>query len=395
MKPIGFKHIALCFFVFTIPFELYSPLAEGSSLLAISGIIYVSSTAFERWRDFNIRPLLIFFIPLYLLYFHLLIMSLFFSEPNSSTSPFNYEFTKGVIIFSLVAIDLMGNRRLQRWSLISYVISMALLSFLVLQGMGTTAFFARVSILGYNPNQLGDMNAFAIVCVLSIWSTDKELYGAKRYLLFLLIPLFLAVIGVTGSRASLVGVVAAAIVFGLLVGRSFKTKIYAMVMTLAVGFTALTFMADSEVMKRFDLAKDDELGGRLDIWSATMDRYWAHPIFGVGETGYVTTNRDPRLQENIGLVTDTHNMFLYILICGGALGLLLFLWFLFNVMRCSWIFFRQTHNIAPVMFVCIVVLHMSKAGGAINDIPMWLFLAYIVGTGSSMIDWNLKRIVSN
>jgi O-antigen ligase len=393
MKPVRLKHIALCLFVFLIPFEEATP-SLGESLIKISGIVYLFLTAIDRERFFKIRPLLKFFVPLYIFYFYLLFISLLYSyyESNVLVSPFNYTFTKCIVIFSLVAIDLLENRRLQSWVLLSFALSITLMSFLVSQGTQVKIVYGRLSIFGSNPNTIGMWGVYSIFCVLSILMYDKEIFGAKRYLLFLLIPSFISLIVASGSRGAIAIVLVIFIIFALLGGRSLKAKIYLTMILLALGGLMYTFIIDSAIMqKRIALAGEDEFGGRFDLWSASIDRYWAHPILGVGETGYVTTNKDPRLMASHDIVMDTHNLFLYIFICGGAIGFITFIYFLFNIYRCSWAFFKQTHNIRPFVFFCIILLVMSKGGGIMDDKITWLFLSYIVGASASIFRMNFKK----
>jgi O-antigen ligase len=393
MKPVRFKHIALCLFVFLFPFDGVT-MPGGFSLTKIGGFIYIFSIIIDHERFSKIQSLWKFFIPLYVLYFYLFFISLLYSyyEPIRSVSAFNYELTQCIIIFSLVAIDLLENRRLQSWVLLSFALSVTLMSIFISQGLQVKLVYGRLTIFGYNPNTVGMWGVYSVVCVLSILVYDKEFFKAKRYLLFLLIPSFLSMMVASGSRGAISIVLVLFAIFALLGGRSLKAKIYITMVILALGGLMYVYIMDSAMMqKRIALGDEDKLGGRFDIWSASIDRYWEHPILGVGETGYITANKDYRLMYKYNVVTDTHNLFLYILICGGAVGFIAFIYFLFNIYRCSWFFFKQTHNIVPFVFFCMIILYMSKSGGVLGDKTMWLFLSYVVGTGAPTFKMNYKK----
>jgi O-antigen ligase len=394
MKSVRFKHIALCLFVFLFPFDGVTAVPGGFSLTKIGGLFYIFSIVLDHEQFSKIRPLWKFFIPLYVLYCYLFFISYLYSyyEPISRVSAFNYELTQSIIIFSLVAIDLLENRRLQSWVLLSFALSITLMSILISQGIQVKLVFGRLSIFGYNPNTIGTWGVYSIVCVLCILMYDKEVFGVKRYLLLLLIPSFLSMMVASGSRGAIIIVLVLFVIFALLGGRSLKAKIYITMLILALGGLMYVYIMDSAMMqKRIELGEEDKLGGRVDIWSASINRYWDHPILGVGETGYITANRDYRLMYKSDVVLDTHNLFLYILICGGAIGFIAFTYFLFNILRCSWTYFKQTHNIGPFVFFCMIVLYMSKSGGILADKTMWLFLSYIIGVSASTFKMNIKK----
>jgi O-antigen ligase len=393
MKSVRIKHIALCLFVFLFPFDGVT-MPGGFSLTKIAGLIYIFSIVIDHERLSKILPLWKFFIPLYILYCYLFFISFLYSyyEPISRVSAFNYELTQCIVIFSLVAIDLLENRRLQSWVLLSFALSVALMSIFISQGVQVKLVYGRLSIFGYNPNTVGMWGVYSVVCVLSILVYDKEIFGVKRYLLFLLIPSFLSMMVASGSRGAISIVLVLFAIFALLGGRSLKVKIYITILILALGGLMYVYIMDSAMMqRRIALGDEDKLGGRFDIWSASIDRYWDHPILGVGETGYITANKDYRLMYKYNVVTDTHNLFLYILVCGGAVGFIAFIYFLFKIYRCSWTFFKQTHNIVPFVFFCMIILYMSKSGGVLGDKTMWLFLSYIVGVSASAFKMNLKK----
>lgn len=65
-------------------------------------------------------------------------------------------------------------------------------------------------------------------------------------------------------------------------------------------------------------------GGRLAIWANNLEIFYNNPL-GVGEIGYTLESF-----EHFGMTSDTHNLFLYMLVTGGFIVFILFIFFYKN-----------------------------------------------------------------
>ena len=106
---------------------------------------------------------------------------------------------------------------------------------------------------------------------------------------------------------------------------------------------------------------------RIYMWRWAIDLFLENPFLGVGTGGY----RKAILAEGGDMGIDhPHNNFLYMAVSFGILGLLVFIWFLWGLLRNGW----RNRHCTPGFFIlssCLVILvggmtdtHILDAGGA-------------------------------
>ncbi|MCH8967151.1 MAG: O-antigen ligase family protein, partial [Planctomycetes bacterium] len=153
-------------------------------------------------------------------------------------------------------------------------------------------------------------------------------------------PLLVGAILMTGSRSAVIAVLAA-FVLGVALARGaglFKRVIVAVACTVAVVYIAVVVvqsdMLDAKSRDRieeFVRARGDVGDSRLDIWNLGFQTYAEAPVIGVGFGNAAFT-----LERSRGWFRDMHSSYLSVLVDGGAIGLMLFgygLWQLFRRVR--------------------------------------------------------------
>lgn len=109
------------------------------------------------------------------------------------------------------------------------------------------------------------------------------------------------------------------------------------------------------------------------IWTGFFSVIGENPLIGNGLSGY-----DRLALEVFGAVYSPHNVLLEVFIYGGAIGLALYLNFLFKIFRASYKMYRDRAEIIPVLLLPTVLAFVIALQG-LSEKTCWLLLAYIMG----------------
>jgi tetratricopeptide (TPR) repeat protein/O-antigen ligase len=123
---------------------------------------------------------------------------------------------------------------------------------------------------------------------------------------------------------------------------------------------------------------------RVRIWQATLQMIRAHPIAGVGMGGYWTAV--PSYHEASGSMTpqQAHNDYLELVASGGIIGLAIFLWFLFELLKQAQLKlrsrdrFRRAECFAALIAMTGVAVHSLVDFGLHRMLNAMLFASLIV-----------------
>jgi len=226
---------------------------------------------------------------------------------------------------------------------------------------------------GENPNSTASRMSVAFVCLVYFFmSLSGRKKGLKKLSLFLAAFPILLVIIKTGSRGGLLAASLGVFVLVLFSDMPAKKKAIAVLVSAGVGAFAVLYIASLEgVAERWARAMEGDTAGRGEIWSDVIEIFKSNPILGVGETGYL--NEIYKLQ---GYYIDAHNLLLYLAVSGGVVALVLFLFFLMQVMTSAWVSFKNGNVIALVLFIEIMVIAL-KTGGVMTYLLMWFVFSII------------------
>lgn len=176
----------------------------------------------------------------------------------------------------------------------------------------------RISSFLGNPNTLGIFIMISIISCLYFFKKNKLGYA-------LLILFFIYVLVLTGSRASMIGLIAGGTIFVAYnsVKNSLETTTLRFVF-VGIFIAVLGYILSSpEVIKTllFMLGRDNtDLSGREVAWAALMHEVKENPFFGIG----YRTSTEAVLEYNLVGVSNSHNLYLSMLSETGLIGLLLF-----------------------------------------------------------------------
>jgi O-antigen ligase len=213
----------------------------------------------------------------------------------------------------------------------------------------------RVSSLFGNPGYFGGFLILPMALTLLFWHQAKT--AAYRIVYFALFASQLTGIVISGTRAVLLGVVAAALLAGvaLIVTRydSFSRHtgialLSALVVCILVIFVGHRF-SNEVLLMRFANMEDDATRIRVIEWRTAWQGYRERPLLGTGpENYYIVANKyfDKNMYEygntNITLRADKpHNNLLEVLVTMGLAGLLAYLAILAGTGFALWKAFRS------------------------------------------------------
>lgn len=99
--------------------------------------------------------------------------------------------------------------------------------------------------------------------------------------------------------------------------------------------------------------------GRAVLSKAALDIYKDYPVTGVGAVGFKHL-----MKSRYGLTHTVHNVYWYVLVTTGSIGFIVFILFIFNLLKCSW----RSREKSPFSLVLLVgiLLIGSKTGGALT-----------------------------
>src|SRR5690606_4066641 len=263
------------------------------------------------------------------------------------------------------------------FSLIFFGIGAGLLSILYGLGFfGTEAYEIRndrLNLLGENPNSLSVRVSLGILFL--VWGSVENVLNLNRFfrvILLIPVPFMFNLILASGSKGSFLLCIASIALYILLLKNISKYVKFGVIISGVVAFLfALSLFFESSLYERF--LTSDFTSGRSDIWDAAMNIFLENPL-GIGEVGYKV-----EILRRLGVIIDTHNLFVYLLVTGGIIALILFLYFMTKIFIKNIRRYKYDKNIIFLLIFFSMVFVMSKTGGVLSYLIMWYFLACING----------------
>lgn len=362
----------LLLFSFFLAFGKYDPFHTGGlyfDAITVFSLIVIFSNANKNrlWsKEYSRQYFLLFSIAL-LFYF----ASMFYGLSYTNDIPIKIKYIFAITIFMFFSYKFSEDESLKYKSLLLFGLACGVIAVGYKLGLFNHEFQfnkGRLMIFGENPNSISARLAAGFIILYYNILEDPLRLGKKRFLLSIfLIPLLLFVID-TGSRGSFVILVLAFVLLTVVSKIHIAIKSFLGIVSVLSTSYLLIALANSSLLSRFQ--EKDLTGGRERIWNIIFEIV-QNNIWGVGEEGYLI---------EMGLISDrvqdAHNLFLYLLVCGGWLALTLFLIFLWKLFLKSYEQFRQK-NVLPFIFFVFFVFLMTKTGGIMTYLIMWYFLAYI------------------
>ncbi len=362
----------LLLFSFFLAFGKYDPFRTSGlyfDAITVFSLIVIFSNANKNklWsKEYSRQYFLLFSIAL-LFYF----ASMFYGLSFTNDIPLKIKYLFAITIFIFFSYKFSEDESLKYKSLLLFGLACGLIAVGYKLGLFNNEFQfnkGRLMIFGENPNSISSRLAAGFIILYYNILEDPLRLGKKRFFLAIfLIPLLLFVID-TGSRGSFIILILAFVLLTLVSKIHIAYKFFLGIVTFLSTSLVLIALSNSSLLNRFQ--EKDITGGRERIWNIIFEIV-ENNIWGVGEEGYLI---------EMGLISDrvqdAHNLFLYLLVCGGWLALTLFLLFLWKLFLKSFIQFKQ-NNVLPFIFFVFFLFLMTKTGGIMTYLIMWYFLAYI------------------
>lgn len=270
--------------------------------------------------------------------------------------------------------------------IISFIVTSTIVSFLLKNNLLDVRDGRRVTMENVNANLMAVFPAFsavALVYILLIWK--------KIWCFILIAPILLNLITLsnTGSRGGFISVIiGVSVIFLYRKGRIVTKIIFIAIGAVAVMYLSDFLLSNSEVLSQRMSAMVEEgaSGGRNEIWGAALKVFMDYPL-GIGSADYMSF-----LQEHLGYRVDTHNMYLFILITGGIIGITIFGLFLYRLSKIVITEGVKSGNTLIIAFLFMMLFHCAKSGGVFYQKVVWFVFAYALGTAISLRN---SRIVHN
>jgi len=375
---IKFQRIALYLFFISINFEMWDPFNSQNtfSIAKLTALIYFISII-PQFRQFiridALKPVL---FPIWIFFGLLTIMSAF-NVNELSTEFFYTSIFLNMTFFWLLINHARKDYLILEKGMLSFALGSFALTVLFFAGIGVTYVDKRLSMFGENSNVLGVMASLSTLILLANAIQNRLNMGWYRYIFVLMIFPMLIFIGESGSRVAIIAFVMAFLTGTIL----YKTKSKVGKAGILIGSAVILILAgimlmQSEVMvqRLENTSNSGEIGSRDRIWKAVFPIIENNPVLGVGRTGY-----DFESTFLFGRPFSPHNVILEIMCYTGIVGLLIYLYFLFQVYNTGYQTYKRNGWLLPIL-LAIPISGLILSGQILQFKIGWTIFAYIVGS---------------
>lgn len=287
----------------------------------------------------------------------------------------NFKFILCILFYLALSSFATTNQTYIHYSLLAYSISSILFTITVLF-INTDLYQiykGQLIVLEENPNSTSSRLVLAVSYLLYTASINPlKIKKPYIFITMLCIPIIIYLIVLSGSRGSLLSMLIG--IYLIFIFKEYKV-IYKIILTslLVLGSMILfkVLLTSESLSSRWIKALEGDTAGRTDIWNTVIQISLKSPL-GVGETGYIE-----KMSNAYGYYIDTHNLFLYVLVCGGFVSLLLFTLLWLRLLLRSLRSYRYSKDILPILLFIIIFFIVSKTGGVITYLLYWYVFAII------------------
>ncbi|ALP53212.1 hypothetical protein Tel_08610 [Candidatus Tenderia electrophaga] len=391
--------IALCFYAFSLNIEFFDPFNSGGSFsfAKLAGLIYLFFIFLSFNKYFILRKRIIYCLwPIWGVFLVMTINGL--AHINSLSSNFFDVafFLNLIMIFVMINHGIVDTKVLDL-AMLSFAIGAAIISIFMFLGIGVEEIGqGRIKLIGTNINSLGIKLSIAFSILMSFFYNDRLKFGVNRYWFVLAIPFLLTAIVQTGSRSALLVMILTFLtMIFLFKGKNIIKRIIFYLMAIALFSLGIEFILNSDVMMArlsslaFEASERDGMGVRLDVWAVYIPLALENPIIGLGKTGF-----EYEAIQLFGGVKSPHNVVLEIMLYSGIVGVILFLFFIFKIMRCAFLAYRYSSNELPILLLPAIFV-MVGANQVLNIKVSWFLFAYIVVIYLKHFRLRVRKISSN
>jgi len=244
------------------------------------------------------------------------------------------------------------------------------LAALFVPGVGET-YKGQFIIIGENPNSTSSRMAVAFVIALSYLLHNPE--GRKeKYIACVSLIVLMVIIVKSGSRGSLLAVLLSSVLLALLAPLRRRYKVILLLaMLLGMMVLAQKLLSLDGIAERWGSALQGDTAGRGRIWASAFDIFMDNPWIGVGEAGYFT-----EIYSKEYRFIDAHNLFVYVAVCGGMVGISILFIFLMRLFYKSYKALRIGAAL-PLVLLFNMLFIAAKTGGVLTYLLLWFIFAVV------------------
>jgi O-antigen ligase len=341
-------------------------------LLGAAGLAILVSYFIWRSRD-HFGPIFGPLFPVLCCAVSCLLVQLVFYE-NSLMADEN----RGIVtwIFMLIIVQSLLAREgfLHRFGLATTIIALLLLPYMVSNyGNAVSVSVER----GGLDRSVGLANSddlaawFGFCCIFFVVVSVETTRHLIRIASLLAALLFLGLVGLTVTRAALVG-----IAIGMIVAlrRILKRGFVPVLLLAAVVSVVFASGVFDQALSSY-MARGTADTGRLELWPLAVQRFVDSPFFGVGADDIAT------YVPSKSIAITPHNAFLYVALMSGIIPLMLFLWYWLKAIRGAYHLSRKglqdapfqlpllTYTLIQCMFLAVIFMHPWAIVVLCNAIP--------------------------
>ena len=224
------KRFSLFLFILSLPFEYWDPFGIASffSVTKMAGFGYAVS-AFLIGKDSFDSSIFKYVRILLYLYVLMLVLNMLNYVGINKVSVFNFTLFQNILLYWLIASDIKKQNIQVNSILLYFIVSIVFMSILLLFGIGIGQEFeenvTRITFFGNNPNTVGVLAGLAIAFSLYFILNPSKTFQKKGLLVLIVIPSFVNLIILSGSRGALISTVIVVLFMFIMKKSTFIKKI--------------------------------------------------------------------------------------------------------------------------------------------------------------------------
>lgn len=365
--------VVLYIFMFSINFEMISLAGNSESFTVgrITGFLYLGVLLYKR-VGLDIYPYKNVLYPLVLFVLVILISSALHLN-HFSAQIFNISIIQNIVLFFLLLIHERKDPGVLDKSLYAFALGTVLLSVFYLFGIGVEYEYGRLTLFGDDQNYIGlRMGIASVIFINFVFISGSRMYW-RRLFFIMPIPVLLTVMIESGSRLAFISYVL--MMFVLIafyfMTNSGKRKAVAMMYGGFFIFVLMPlFLSNTMLMDRLLAARQGDLSGRDYIWQVYLDKVLQSPVIGYGFSGFMEIGINA-----FGGYISTHNVILEVLLYGGFIALLAYVWFIYRVLYYGFRrYFSEKVYIGLVLMISYIGSVLSMQ--VLETKLMWFIMAF-------------------
>lgn len=262
--------------------------------------------------------------------------------------------------------------------------SAALYSLYLTASGGSSVIQGRTSGVFHNPNTLGLMAMQAAFLVFYWWQKES---GVIRKVLFVALISIVAVLLLSGSRASSLGLAVGAVVYARSAARLERRKLRA-IFHLAVVGVMLLVVTDSMFPGFFDSLLRTDTSSRTILWERAWIVAQDNIVLGVGFCASDEVfRRDARYLRSVGIyLFGPHSSLMRLLVDLGLVGVALAGWAFFSILTRAWRYLPYFDDplLGATLYAAVIASLTNSlfeswlfGFGSAPTVPFWLLLSLL------------------